>query len=77
MSWEFAQQKVKHAELRKQLLTDGVNMAKFKGIKIYARKVPGIGYQYRIDGQLWSQNTFRTESDAVLAAKEVMRKAGI
>ena len=52
-------------------------MANYKGIKIETRKIPGIGYQYKIQDQLWSQATFHSESDAVNKAKEVLKKSGI
>ncbi len=52
-------------------------MADYKGIKIKTRKVPSIGWQYQIEGQVWSHNTFHSESDAVSKAKDVLKKSGI
>lgn len=52
-------------------------MAKYKGIKIETRKVPGVGYQYKIEGQLWSLGTFHSESDAIEKAKQLLKKSGI
>lgn len=52
-------------------------MADYKGIKIETRKVPGVGYQYKIQGQMWSHATFHSESDAVEKAKKVLKDSGI
>ncbi len=49
----------------------------YKGIKIDTRKVVGVGWQYKIEGQMWSHATFHSESDAVNKAKQVLKNSGI
>lgn len=52
-------------------------MADYKGIEIKTRNVPGVGWQYQIQGQVWSHKTFHSKSDAEEKAKKVLKDSGI